>query len=135
MGLLRKVTREVGRAGGRVGREVGRTAHHVEHDIRHGVHSVGHTIKRDILPLVVGTAGRKRVHTSHTVAEFQQDVIQLVVTGDEVVIQPVPSPCAGGNHANIVQCTVMLEIEINGGGFVFNDKYCTACGTHFPIIV
>ena len=134
MGFLKKVTREVGRAGHHVGREINRTGHHVEHGIRHGVHSVGHTLKKDILPLIVGTVGRKRVTTTHTKEEFQQDHIQLVVTNDEVVIQPVATPCEGGNHANIVQCEVMLEIEINGGGFVFVDTYCPACGTHFPII-
>ncbi len=119
---LSKIDREVRRVGRQVDREVRRAGCDVERCFR-----------KEVLPLVVG-AGRKRVKTRHTKAEFTQDRIQLVVTGGDVVIQSVATPCAGGNHTDIVECDVKLEIEINGQGFVFNDKYCRACGTHFPII-
>ena len=94
-------------------------------------HRIGRLVRKGILPAVVG-AGRKRVRTNHVQADFQQESIQLIVTtGGEVNIQEVASPCPGGDH-NIVPCEQPLEIELNGGGFVFNDKFCTKCGEHFP---
>ena len=94
---------------------------------------VDRSVRKDILPVVVG-AGRKRVKTRHVQADFQRERIQLVVTtGGEVNIQEVSSPCPGGDH-NIVPCEQPLEIELNGGGFVFNDKFCTKCGEHFPFV-
>ena len=95
---------------------------------------VDRSIRKDVLPVVVGTVGRKRVKTKHVQADFQRERIQLVVTtGGEVDIQEVPAPCPGGDH-NIVPCEQSLEIELNGGGFVFNDKFCTKCGEHFPFL-
>ena len=109
------------------------TVQPVVKEVDRGLHKVERTFRRDILPVVVG-AGRKRAKTSHVQADFHREHIQLVVTiGGEVNIQEVSSPCPGGDH-NIVPCEQPLEIELNGGGFVFNDQFCTKCGEHFPFV-
>ena len=78
--------------------------------------------------------GRKRVTTTCRIEDFQQEVVQIIVTDDVITINPNPTPCEGGNHTNIVESDIKYEIALNDGSIVFIDMYCTGCGMHFPII-
>ena len=116
-----------------MGKEASKFERAVIRPVVHEAARVERTVRKDVIPAVVKTvAPRKRVKTKHVQADFQRERIQLVVTtGGEVDIQEVPAPCPGGDH-DIQPCEQPLEIELNGGGLVFDDKFCTKCGEHFP---